>query len=131
MSEQFQRGLSTFDTFESGWASEAFNNGAAFGDSVADKVSGAVSDFFDVPDTDTFGNDSDYMNMLGDIGAATGETASGVGDNRYSGISGSILAVSTIRSIICMILTAYPIISGMSLRSRWRRVRKGCTADGI
>lgn len=80
VSEQFQRGLSTFDTFESGWASEAFNNGAAFGDSVADKVSGAVSDFFDVPDTDTFGNDSDYMNMLGDIGAATGETASGVGD---------------------------------------------------
>lgn len=80
VSEQFQRGFSTFDTFESGWASEAFDKGAAFGDGVANKVSGAISDFFDVPDTDTFGNDADYMNLLGDIGDATGETASGVGD---------------------------------------------------
>lgn len=80
VSEQFQRGFSTFDTFETGWASEAFDKGAAFGDSVANKVSGAISDFFDIPGTDTFGNDADYMNLLGNIGDATGETASGVGD---------------------------------------------------
>lgn len=80
VSEQFQRGFSTFDTFETGWASEAFDKGAAWGDGVANKVSGAISDFFDIPGTDTFGNDADYMNLLGNIGDATGETASGVGD---------------------------------------------------
>lgn len=80
VSEAFNKGFSTYDVFVDGWATEAFHKGAAWGDGIANKVSGAISDFFDIPGTDTFGNDADYMNMLGNIGDATGETASGVGD---------------------------------------------------
>lgn len=39
--DAFNSGFNTFDVFESGWASEAFDAGAAWGDGVADKVSGA------------------------------------------------------------------------------------------
>ncbi len=38
--DAFNEGMSTFDTFQDGWASDAFKSGAAWGDGVADKVSG-------------------------------------------------------------------------------------------
>ena len=38
--DAFNEGMSTFDTFQDGWASDAFASGAAWGDGVADKVSG-------------------------------------------------------------------------------------------
>lgn len=38
--DAFNDGMSTFDTFQDGWASDAFASGAAWGDGVADKVSG-------------------------------------------------------------------------------------------
>ena len=37
--DAFNDGMSTFDTFQDGWASDAFNAGAAWSDGVADKVS--------------------------------------------------------------------------------------------
>ena len=40
ISDAFNEGMSTFDTFQDGWASDAFASGAAWGDGVADKVSG-------------------------------------------------------------------------------------------
>lgn len=39
--DAFNSGFNTFDVFESGWGSEAFDAGASWGDGVADKVSGA------------------------------------------------------------------------------------------
>ena len=38
--DAFSKGFNTFDAFESGWASDAFNAGAAWGDGITDKVSG-------------------------------------------------------------------------------------------
>lgn len=39
ISDAFNEGFTTFDAFQDGWASNAFNAGAAWGDGVADKVS--------------------------------------------------------------------------------------------
>lgn len=39
ISDAFNEGFTTFDAFQDGWASDAFNAGAAWGDGVADKVS--------------------------------------------------------------------------------------------
>ena len=54
VSDAFNDGMSTFSTFQDGWASDAFNAGAAWGDGVADKVSNfSLSDLFgktEVPD---------------------------------------------------------------------------------
>ena len=40
VADAFSEGFGTFDAFSDGWASDAFNAGAAWGDGVADKVSG-------------------------------------------------------------------------------------------
>lgn len=49
--DAFNEGMSTFDTFQDGWASDAFSAGAAWGDGVADSVSGAFSmDSFEIPE---------------------------------------------------------------------------------
>ena len=54
VSDAFNDGMSTFSTFQDGWASDAFNAGAAWGDGIADKVSNfSLSDLFgktEVPD---------------------------------------------------------------------------------
>ena len=73
ISDAFNEGFTTFDTFQDGWASDAFNAGAAWGDGVADKVSNfSLSDVFgqtDIP------NVSDYTSGFSDAIAN-----SGVGD---------------------------------------------------
>lgn len=49
--DAFNEGMSTFDTFQDGWAADAFSAGAAWGDGVADSVSGAFSmDSFEIPE---------------------------------------------------------------------------------
>ena len=54
ISDAFNEGFTTFDAFQDGWESDAFNAGAAWGDGVADKVSNfSLSDLFgktEVPD---------------------------------------------------------------------------------
>lgn len=40
ISDAFSKGYNTFDAFESGWASDAFESGASWGDGVMDKLSG-------------------------------------------------------------------------------------------
>lgn len=57
----FSAGVDTFDTFQDGWASQAFDAGAAWGDGVSDKVSG----FFDGFD---LSGGIDTANMFGDGG---------------------------------------------------------------
>lgn len=58
ISDAFQEGFSTFDTFQEGWISDAFQAGAAWGDGIADKVSEfSLSDLFgevELPNKDDY-----------------------------------------------------------------------------
>ena len=90
ISDAFNEGFTTFDAFQDGWASDAFNAGAAWGDGIADKVSNfSLSDVFgqtDIPNVgdytsgfnDTIANSgvSDYTSGFNDAIAN-----SGVGDS--------------------------------------------------
>lgn len=74
ISDAFNEGFTTFDAFQDGWKSDAFNAGAAWGDGIADKVSNfSLSDVFgqiDIP------NVGDYTSGFNDAIAN-----SGVGDS--------------------------------------------------
>lgn len=74
ISDAFNEGFTTFDAFQDGWASDAFNAGAAWGDGIADKVSNFslsdVSGQTDIP------NVGDYTSGFNDAIAN-----SGVGDS--------------------------------------------------
>lgn len=74
ISDAFNDGFSTFDTFQDGWAADAFDAGVSWGDGVADAVSNfSLSDVFggtDIPNVD------DYTSGFNDAIAN-----SGVGDN--------------------------------------------------
>lgn len=76
--DAFNEGMSTFDTFQKGWASDAFNAGAAWGDGVADKVSNGIKNFGkgggNIPGASgyDFSNMSDYA---GQTAANTGKAA--------------------------------------------------------
>ena len=68
--DAFSEGMSTFDTWQSGWVSDAFNAGANWGDGVASDVSDTVSGLFDF-----------------DLGAATDYgTGLGTGSNYGTGL---------------------------------------------
>lgn len=74
ISDAFNEGFTTFDTFQDGWASDAFNAGAAWGDGIADKVSNfSLSDVFGQTDIPNVG---DYTSGFNDAIAN-----SGVGDS--------------------------------------------------
>ena len=75
VADAFNEGFSTFDTFQDGWASDAFNSGAEWGDGVAEGLSDALSGFMDDLGVD-IPNASDYTSGFGDAIAA-----SGMGDN--------------------------------------------------
>ena len=71
ISDVFDEGFTTFDAFQDGWASNAFNAGAAWGDGIADKVSNfSLSDVFgkvDMPDSSAFDiNDAIANSGVGD-----------------------------------------------------------------
>ena len=86
----FSEGFGTFDTFQSGWASDAFNAGASWGDGVVDNISSAIDGFkdglsVDIPDP------GDYTSGF-DQAIANGIGGSGLGDaaNDIAGNTGSI-----------------------------------------
>ena len=88
IADAFAEGFGTFDAFSDGWASDAFNAGAAWGDGVADKVSGmfdgldytpgTIDDFansaMNVPGMDSFAMDG-LSSDVGDIADSTGSMA--------------------------------------------------------
>lgn len=91
ISDAFNEGFTTFDAFQDGWASNAFNAGAAWGDGIADKVSNfSLSDVFgqtDIP------NVSDYTSGFNDAIANSGvsDYTSGFNDAiANSGVGDSI-----------------------------------------
>lgn len=67
--EAFNKGMSTFDAFKGEWAKDAFKTGAAWGDGVADKISGAVNGL-------TSGG-FDTSNMFGGAGYQAGDYDAG------------------------------------------------------
>ena len=72
--DAFDGGMSTFDAFQNGWVSDAFNAGAAWSGSIADKVSNfSLSDVFGQTDIPNVG---DYTSGFNDAIAN-----SGVGDS--------------------------------------------------
>lgn len=74
ISDAFSEGFNTFDTFQDGWVSDAFDAGASWGDGVADAVNNfSLSDIFggtNIP------NSQDYVSGFDDV-----ITNSGVGDS--------------------------------------------------
>lgn len=92
--DAFSEGMSTFDTFQDGWASDAFNAGASWGDGIAEKVDNfSLSDILgktDIPNPDdyTSGFDDVIANAgtvdagadVGDIEDNTGSIADDTGD---------------------------------------------------
>lgn len=83
ISDAFNEGFSTFDTFQDGWAADAFDAGASWGDGVANAVSNfSLSDVFggaDIPDpseyTSGFGDAITNSPSIGDIAGNTGDIA--------------------------------------------------------
>lgn len=77
ISDAFNEGFTTFDAFQDGWASDAFNAGAAWGDGVADKVSNfSLSDVFGQTDIPNVG---DYTSGFNDTIANSG-VSDGIGN---------------------------------------------------
>lgn len=81
VSDAFSKGYNTFDTYQDGWASNAFNAGAAWGDGVADAVSNfSLSDLFGATEIP---NEDDYTSGFGDAikNSGLGSNVSDISDN--------------------------------------------------
>lgn len=68
VSDAFNDGMSTFDTFQSGWVSDAYKAGAKWGDGVSNKVSNA------------FKNKSTYVPQASDYSNAIANSGNGAAD---------------------------------------------------
>lgn len=76
----FDRGMHTYETFQSGWAEEAFASGAAWGDGVVDGINSMLDGFGDVVNTDVSGimgtvNASKMTSNVSDIAGDTARMA--------------------------------------------------------
>lgn len=81
--EEFKKGLSTFETWQDDWVSNAYNNGYNFGQGIDDKVSsifGNNNKFEDLLNNDDLLNGMDNSDTLADISGNTKDIASSVGD---------------------------------------------------
>lgn len=79
VADAFNEGMSTFDTFQDGWAADAFASGAAWGDGVADKVSGmfdfSALDSMEADSLDAFNLGNDLDSIYGNTGDIANNTA--------------------------------------------------------
>lgn len=73
--DAFKSGMGTFDMFKDGWASDAFAAGSAWGDGVADKVSGLFD--YEAGTIDDFVTDTGYA--MDGIGSDTADIADSTG----------------------------------------------------
>lgn len=84
--DAFNEGFNTFDTFQDGWISDAFDAGAAWGDDVADGVGNFISDLFggdDIPNPEDY-SPEDYTPDFG------GEVESGIENSGLGGAANDI-----------------------------------------
>lgn len=70
VADAFKNGMSTFDTFQDGWASDAFNSGASWGDGVMDGLSNFMDGFGKVDSN--IPKVEDYTSGFGDVIANSG-----------------------------------------------------------
>lgn len=70
----WSEGMGTFDVFEDGWGSSAYNAGAAAGAGIKSSISGALGDMLGTS-SDARGVDFDYADALESIEENTSETA--------------------------------------------------------
>lgn len=79
----WSEGMNTFDTFQDGWGSNAYNAGAEVGRNIKSSVTGVFDNVlgkFGIGDTGAgTGSDFDYAGALDDIGKNTGDTAKNTG----------------------------------------------------
>lgn len=76
----FSSGFDTFDAFESGWASEAFDSGASWGDGVMDKISDfSLSDIFGATDIPSVEDYTSGFSGIGGLGSDVGSIADNTG----------------------------------------------------
>lgn len=74
----WSEGMSTFDTFQDGWGSSAYNAGAAAGANIKSSVTGIFDDMLGglgTGENGAMGTGFDYAGALDDIGKNTGDTA--------------------------------------------------------
>lgn len=91
--DAFNEGFNTFDAFSDGWVEDAFNSGAAWGDSIGDKFSNILDGlgFGNIANLNgmdlSVGNDlglNGIENSLNDIGSGVKDTAGNTGAIRDS-----------------------------------------------
>ena len=147
--------MSTFDTFQDGWAADAFASGAAWGDGVADKVSG----MFDFSALDSMGADSlDAFNLGNDLDSIYGNTGDIETTQRpplmpwillkkiwpifvtlrsVKQSTGSLPLKSRLNSTM---KTTFPkmliwmgswMLGPMTLLKSWKFLKKGCMSNGV
>ncbi|WP_242821377.1 phage tail protein [Candidatus Arthromitus sp. SFB-mouse] len=84
LTDAFNSGFNTFETFKDGWDSDAFNSGAAWGDSVGDKISGLLDGFggnSNIPNLNDYADLSNYGGAGNtDIGAGLNDIGNGLND---------------------------------------------------
>jgi len=87
----FDAGASTFDAFQDGWASDAFQAGAEWGDGVTEKVSGFFDGIGDIFSTDVPG-----LSDMGDLATSLAGSVGGIGDigSDVGDIAGSTAAIA-------------------------------------
>lgn len=74
----FDKGMSTFDTFQDGWVSNAFSAGAAWGDGVSDKISSGLDGLTAMLDTsavDSAYTATDSGSVADSLSSIAGDTA--------------------------------------------------------
>lgn len=67
LTDAFNKGMSTFDTFGEGWVSDAFQQGAAWGDNISNKISSAIGSFNPGNMMDDLLNNPMDQNKFGDF----------------------------------------------------------------
>lgn len=74
----FRKGMSTFDTYQKGWASDAYRSGAAWGDRVSGKLTKVINGLKQpsVPKTSA----NDYASQQAASGSNAAKTAKNTGD---------------------------------------------------
>lgn len=80
LGEAFNKGFNTFDTFEDGWVSDAYDSGAAWGDGVADSFSSSDTNTANSFDPNSYGAGYDETHIPDNI-ATTAENTGKAADN--------------------------------------------------
>lgn len=78
----WSEGMGTFDTFQDGWGSDAYNAGAAAGANIKSSVTGIFDDMLNglgAGENGAMGTDFDYAGALDSIDKNTGDTADNTG----------------------------------------------------